>query len=61
MIYSGSFCSLEKLEFKIPSIWKDSQFYAYTFIVNTKEVVSNSQLIENSFSFVIWIFLSTGY
>ena len=48
-IYSEVFCSLEKLEFKIPSIWKDSQFYAYTFIVNTKEAVSNSQLIGEFF------------
>lgn len=48
-IHAEVSCTLEKLELKIPSIWKASQFYAYTFIVNTKEAVSNSQLIGEFF------------
>ncbi len=48
-IYSEISCSLEKLELKIPSYWNSSKFYAYTFIVNKKEHVSNSEFIGEFF------------
>ncbi|MBP7284007.1 MAG: hypothetical protein KBA66_20645 [Leptospiraceae bacterium] len=44
-IYSENSCLKEKIELEIPSHWKSSQFYAYTFIVNKKEDVSNSEFL----------------
>ncbi|MBK8393833.1 MAG: hypothetical protein IPL26_01100 [Leptospiraceae bacterium] len=52
-IYSEISCLREKIELEIPSDWNSSQFYAYTFIVNKKEDVSNSQYLGEFFVSVI--------